>query len=225
MRHLLACLLLCLGSAAAFAGNYTLLPNTQSPDKKYGVLIPQTAAADSIPNPGNLIIYVPTGALLGPIKADVLWDRSNNDTLQPARWSADDSQLLWLVDGKWGYDTAVLVTLAKHKIKSQVDVLNLLRTEILERAKKASPSLYAKIKASSADEGSWFKDGFAVDCVPADGTTLQFPLNYSVFMGANIKQIDGEPDLEARMTAELNQDGTIKVTGFHLGNTPPARTW
>jgi hypothetical protein len=229
MRHFLTCLLLVAGNAVLFGqtlpANYTLPPTTMSLDQKYGVLVPQAAASDSIKNPANSIIEVATGKVIGAIKADAIFDRSNNDTLKPTRWSADDSQLLWLIDGKWGYDTAVLVTLADGRIKSQVNIISLLQKAILTRAKKASPAQYAKIKAAGAGDGSWFKDGFAVDCVPVDGGTLKFPLDYNVYMGANIKQIDGAPDLEARMTAQLNQDGTIKVTDFHLGDTPPARNW
>lgn len=220
-------------ASAAFGQNipigYTVPPDTLSADKKYGVLVPNSDDEDTIKNPQNQIVEVKTGHVLGAIHVDpdyVAFDHVNNGAIAPAEWAPDNSMLLWQVDGKWGFETEILIKIENGKIKSQIDVLNLLEQEMLKRTCQASPKKYAAVKATSADYGSWYKDGFAIDCVLDNpNRVLKFPLLYHCFLTSNTKDMPDMTNLDSRMTAEVEADGTIKVRDFHLGTNPPARNW
>ena len=206
---------------------YTVPDVTLSPDHRYGVTMPKDIADDSITHPQNEVVEMKTGRSLGAIKeAEVAIGHTSNQELAPTEWTADESMLFWQVDGKWGFDTEVLIRLAGGKIASQVDVLTALEQEMLRRTQAASPQEYAAVKAKSDEYGSWYQDGFAVDCVE-DNTTgpMTFPLHFHVFLSSNVKGIPGLPTLESRMTAEVDQEGKVKVDDFHLGSDPPARNW
>jgi hypothetical protein len=150
----------------------------------------------------------------------------SNQQIAPPEWTADDSMLFWQVDGKWGFQTEVLIRLENGKIKSQVDVLSALEDEILSRTRQASPDLYARVKAKSDEYGSWYQDGFAIDCVENSETgPMTFPLHFQIFLTSNAKGLPEVPTLESRMTAEVDADGKVKVDEFHLGSDPPSRNW
>jgi|GEM_PF-1935855 len=204
--------------------------NTLSPDHKYGVTAFDNTDNDAPDGAKSQIIEVKTGHLLGAVQADLAMKNMNHDEIVPTRWTEDDSTLLWQVDGKWGFSDIVLITLGNGKIQSQVDLLDLLQKEILKRTREATPNNYAKIKATSGDFGSWYKDGFAIDCVldqKGDGTDgpLKFPLIYHVFLTSNTKGMDDIINVNSRMIASVSKDGTVQVDNFHMGNKPPARTW
>jgi hypothetical protein len=207
--------------------------NTLSPDHKYGVTVfNNTDNGDVEPPDGakSQVIEVKTGHVLGAIQADLAMKNMNHDEIVPTRWTADDSMMLWQVDGKWGFSDIVLIKLADGKIQSQIDLLDLLQKEILKRTQKAKPKDYAAVKATSADFGSWYKDGFAIDCVldeKGDGTDgpMKFPLVYQVFLTSNTKGMEDIVNVDSRMTASIAADGTLHVDDFHIGRTPPARTW
>jgi hypothetical protein len=206
--------------------------DTLSPDHKYGVTVFDNSD-DNVEAPDNAksqIIEVKTGHLLGAIQSDLAQKNMNHDSIVPTRWTADDSMLVWQVDGKWGFSDIVLIKLADGKIKSQTDLLNLLQQEILKRTQAASPKKYAEVKGTSGEFGSWYKDGFAIDCVldqKGDGTDgpLKFPLVYDVFLTSNTKGDEGMVNVDSRMTAKVNLDGTVHVDEFHMGKTPNARNW
>ena len=209
---------------------YFISDDTLSPDKKYGVTVFDNEKAD-MPDIGeNVVIDIKTGHILGSINSEFAMKNMNHDTIVPTRWTADDSMLLWQIDGKWGFSDIVLIKLGGGKIVSQFNVLDALQKEILKRTQAAEPKKYAAVKATSADFGSWFKDGFAIDCVldqKGDGTDgpLKFPLLYHVYLTSNTKGDEGMVNVDSRMNAEVSADGTFKVTDFHMGNKPPARTW
>jgi hypothetical protein len=209
---------------------YYIYEDTLSPDHKYGVTVFDNTENDAPDDGKSQIIEVKTGKLLGAINAELACKNMNHDTIVPTRWTADDSTLLWLVDGKWGFSNEVLIHLKDEKIASQIDVLDLLQKEILKRTKAATPKEYAKVQATSGDFGSWYKDGFAIDCVPDDrgnvtDKPLVFPLLYHVFLTSNTKGLEDVVNVDSRMTALLHQDGTIEVIDFHMGKEPPSRTW
>ena len=100
------------------------------------------------------------------------------------------------------------------------------KKEILKRTRAARPKDYAKVKLESAGDGSWFKDGFATDVVlDATSDNLKFPISARVFLTSNTKDLQDVTNLDSRMEAQINRDGTIKVTKFYLGQDPPAREW
>jgi hypothetical protein len=220
------------GSAALaqkLPDGYIVADNSVSPDGRYGIIVPKSAEEDTIKNPQNAVIDLRTGHLIGAIMLDpdyVAFDHINNGEIDPTQWSADDAVLLWTVDGKWGFETEMLVKLDGKKITGEINVLNLLEKEMLKRTQAASPKDYAAVKATSADYGSWYKDGFAIDCGLANaGPDLKFPLLYHCFLTSNTKGLEGVTNLDSRMTAEVSADGTIKVDDFHLGKDPAARNW
>jgi hypothetical protein len=228
-------LLIAFGSSAiAFAQGvskgYYISDNTLSPDKKYGVTVWDNEANDEPPdNAKSQVIEVKTGHILGDINAEIARKNMNHDSIVPTRWTADDSMLLWQVDGKWGFNDIVLIKLSGGKIVSQFDVLAALQTEILKRTQAASPKKYAAVKATGDEFGSWYKDGFAIDCVldqKGDGTDgpMTFPLSYQVYLTSNCKGDEGTINLDSGMTAEVSADGTIKVKDFSIGKRG-ARNW
>jgi hypothetical protein len=127
------------GSAPGAAESYAILANTYSSDHRYGITVTELDGTASGENAVNSIVDIQTGKLLGAIDSDVASEHMNNDEIAPTLWSADDSALLWLVDGKWGYRTEELIKISKGRMGSQVDVLTLLQAEILKRLKKAVP--------------------------------------------------------------------------------------
>lgn len=201
-------------------------PETLSPDHRYGVTVPERDDDDTPLKDPNKIIEVKTGRVVGVINADGAFEQMNHDELVPACWSADNSLLLWQVDGKWGFRTEMLIHLEDGKIKSQVDILQAMRKEILQRVLQAVPDKYAAVKKEGEGDGSWWQDGFAIDCVLDEkSAAMKFPLIYHVFLTSDPKGGgDGTP-VDARMTAEVSTDGTVKVTEFHLGDKPAARNW
>ena len=134
--------------------------------------------------------------------------------------------LLWQVDGKWGFRTEVLIKLEHDKIKSQFDLLPLFQQEMLKRTREATPKQYASVRQGSGSYGSWFKDGFAIDCVLDDKEgPLKFPLHFHCFQTSHTKGPDDAVNVDARMTVRVNEDGTFKVEKFYLGTEPPSRNW
>lgn len=206
---------------------------TLSPDGRFGVTVPGHAYVekadgtyDDVKNPQNAIIEIKTGKVVGIIGGDVAFEHMNHDNLMPSCWTEDDATLLWQVDSKWGIGTIRLINLKGGKIAGQVDVLNLLQKEILTRTRTARPKDYASVKRGSDGYGSWFKDGFAIDVVlDAAMGNLQFPIVARVFLTSNTKGLPDITNLDSRLNAEINRDGTFKVTKFYLGQDPPAREW
>ncbi len=226
----LAVALACFPAWHAFAqiipDGYVVPPNTISKDHRYGVTVLKVEKEDKISKPQNSVIDLQTGKLLGAIQTEeVAADHMNHDEIAPTLWAADDSMLLWQVDGKWGFSDEVLLSLADGHVKWQANLLNLLQQEMLKRTRNASPKKYAAVKKENAGWGSWYKDGFSIDCVlaPQNGP-LTFPLRYKCYLSSQPKDGDNAK-LNARMTGEVAADGTINVTDFHLGNQPPARNW
>lgn len=208
------------------SAGYTMPATTISPDGRYGITVP--SLADAITDPKNEVIEIKTGRIVGAIpKEYAAFDRMNHGGIVPACWTGDDSMFLWQVDGKWGFDTEILVKLERGKIKKVVDVLNELQQEFLRRARQAVPNKYAAVKAAGAGDGSWWKDGFATDFVlDSSGRPLKFPMLFHCFLSSDPKGAEDKRDkVEARMTAQVNEDGTFKVDDFYLGANPPARTW
>ena len=202
--------------------------STESPDHRYGVTVPdnQNYGYDEIKNPRNEIIEVKTGQPVGIIQGHVAYSHINDGEIAPTYWSADDSVLFWQVDGKWGFDTEILIKLENGKIKSQIDVLKLIRQEILKRTREAVPEKYAAVKKEGGGDGTWWQDGFAIDSVLDNPSSpMEFPLIFQVFLTSNPKGLEGQTNVDARMTVDVNENGTIKVKEFRLGKEPPAREW
>jgi hypothetical protein len=236
MRSSLACCIAFLTGITPVCAQDTsdnhIDPVTFSPDGRYGITVQPSEYTgpdmDVVPvkDPENAIIEIKTGHRVGVIQGDPAFEHMNHDRLEPTCWAADDSVFLWQVDGKWGYAEEVLISLKNGKVASQIDVLKLLQDEILKRTQETVPKDYAAIKATSDGFGSWFRDGFAVDCVlDSAATPLTFPIQCHVYLTSNTKGLSDVLNVDSRMNAEVLRDGTIKVTKFYLGQDPPAREW
>lgn len=216
--------------ASAQGGNIPkgfLVPkDSLSPDQRYGVTVPILDQAPDLDTTDNSVIEMKTGRILGPIRAYTGWNRMNHGGVLPARWSQDGALLLWTVDGKWFFNTLVLVKIEKGKIAWQTDVLKAGQQAILARTKKAAPEKYAAFKKAGAGNGSAYPEGFAVDVVTKGD--LAFPLQIDVSLTSST-EVQADPDipiapkLESNLQGVVNERGQFVVTAFHLGRGHPTR--
>ena len=202
-------------------------PITLSADGRFGVTVPESDTDDQGKDTNNAIVEIKTAHVLGVIQGPVATQHMNNDEVSPTYWTPDDSALLWLVNAKWGVGTVILINLHGGKIARQVDVLALLQKEILNRTRAARPKDYSAVKLAGAGDGSWFKDGFAINVVfDAEAGKLRFPVSAHVFLTSDVKgEGQDETKLDSRMNAEVSRDGAVKVIKFYLGQTPPDAGW
>jgi hypothetical protein len=215
------------GAAAkqAVPAGYTILDITRSPDHRYGVTVPGL----DTPNPQNSLVEIETGRVLAVIDANVGYERANHNSVLPSRWAKDDSLLLWEVEGKWCDTALVLLKLQDGAVAWQLNLLNAGQQAILARTKQAQPKKYLAAKEWNRGSGSAFPDGFTVDVV-AEGNENEapsLPLKVHVYLTSNPKSIERQDavNLESRLDAVVDRDGKFRVTNFHLGAKPPARSW
>jgi hypothetical protein len=202
---------------------YKILDITLSPDHRYGVTVPDI----DTPNPQNSLVDIATGRVLAVIQADTGYESANHNAVLPARWTKDDSLLLWEVEGKW-FDTAlVLLKLQNGTVLWQLDLLKAGQQAILARTKQATPEKYLAAKEENRDWGSAYPDGFTVDVVPAGDKDKapSLPLKIHVYLTSNPKAIEGHTNLDSRLEAVVDKNGKFRVTNFHLGTKPPAPGW
>jgi hypothetical protein len=202
---------------------YSVPDNTLSPDHRYGVLVPQVGTAGG----KNMIVQLPEVRIIALILAPTGYVSANFNQVLPTRWGANDSLLLWEVDGKWCPTALTLVKPYMQTIAWQIDLLKVGQQAILAGTKKVRPAQYAAEKARNAGNGSDYPDGFTID-VAAEGKAgdpVTLPLVFHVYLTSNPKGLDDPSELNSRLDAKVNENGKIVVTGFHLGNTPPAPRW
>lgn len=198
---------------------FTIPKNTLSPDKHFGVLVPDEKRYDA--GEKNKLVEVSTGRVLAVIAGEPGMEQMNHGGVNPTRWSADNSLLLWRVDGKWFPRALVLIRLDGGKAPWQLDLLKTGRQEILARARKAAPKKYAAAKKWNAGNGSDYPDGFMVD-VTTDGeetTPVGLPLPVHVTLASNPKAMEDFPEdleLDATLEGEVGADGNFKVVSFDL---------
>ena len=199
--------------------SFTIPEMTLSPDKRFGVLVPDEQRYDA--GEKNKLVEVSTGRVLAIIIGEPGTERMNHGGVSPARWSADSSLLLWRVDGKWSPRALVLIQLNDGKVQWQLDLLKTAQQEILARARKAAPKKYAAAKKQNAGNGSAYPDGFTVD-VTTDGedtTSVDLPLRVHVTLTSNPKAIEDfskDAQLDATLEGDVGADGKFKVVSFDL---------
>ena len=198
---------------------FTIPKITLSPDKRFGVLVPDEKRYDA--GEKNKLVEVRTGRILAVIAGEPGMERMNHGGVDPTRWSADGALLLWHVEGKWFPRALVLIKLNNGKVQWQLDLMKASQGEILARARKASPAKYAAARKENAGNGSAYPDGFTVD-VTTDGdeeTSVALPLRVHVTLTSNPKGLDDIPAnarLNATLEAEVGPDGKFKVLKFDL---------
>jgi hypothetical protein len=204
---------------------YTIPDVTLSPDHRYGVTVPGL----DTPNPHNSLVEIKTGRVLAEIQATTGYEEANHVSLLPSRWTRDNSYVLWEVDGKWCDTALVLLKLENGNVEWQRDLLKIGQQAILARTKQVVPRKYRDAKEQNKGNGSAYPDGFTVDvAVEGKGSEpLSLPLTIHVYLTSNPKGIDDPQfiNLDARLDASMNSEGTFTVTKFHLGTKPPAPRW
>lgn len=199
-----------LASATAAAGpvpkGFSIVPTSTSPDGKLAVIAPQGAPSGQTHD--NQLVEVATGKVVATL---VSVTAALGDDMMP-RWSSDGSLLEWYVDGKWGSSALVIVRLDKGKVVSQIDARELAVHEVIAEVQRTHATAAAAAKREGADEGSWFRDGLAIDVRPAgthdrdDGTREvpkpALPLQLEVTYTSNPKQLDSYP-AAARLDGNL----------------------
>ena len=208
---------------AAFAGSapppgFTIPKSTLSPDKRFGILVPDEKRYDA--GEKNLV-EVSTGRVLAVIAGEPGMERMNHGGVDPTRWSADSSLLLWRIDGKWFPRALVLIKLDGDKVQWQLDLLKTGQQEILARTRQAEPKKYAAAKKRNAGNGSAYPDGFTVD-VATDGeenSPVALPIRVNVTLTSNPKAMPNFPEnaeLNATLQGEVGKDGEFKILKFTL---------
>lgn len=198
---------------------FTIPEITLSPDKRFGVLVPDEKRYDA--GEKNKLVEVSTGRVLAVIAGEPGMERMNHGGIMPARWATDSSLLLWCVSGKWFPRAFVLIKLSDGKVQWQMDLLKTAQQEILARARKAAPEKYAAAKKQNAGNGSAYPEGFTVDVTTGgeEGTPITLPLRVQVTVTSNPKGLEDYPknaELDATLEAEVIANGKFKVLQFNL---------
>jgi hypothetical protein len=204
-----------------FPDGFGVEPSSLSPDKRYGVLVPADFDHYDETKPQNKLVEVETGRTLALIDANTgKAGYMNHGGIQPSRWSADGSFLLWEVAGKWSPRALVLLKMEDGKVKWQRNLLKMAQKEILARTRKASASKYGAIKKrNSVLDQHTYPDGFNVDVriTGKEGAPLTFPLDVEASLESNPKAVVDSPpknQLSSQMKAVLDSDGKFIVKEF-----------
>ncbi|HEX8489692.1 MAG TPA: hypothetical protein VF626_01630 [Chthoniobacterales bacterium] len=200
---------------------FTIPEITLSPDKRFGVLVPDEKRYDA--GEKNKLIEVSTDRVLAVIAGEPGMERMNHGGIMPARWAPDSSLLLWCVSGKWFPRALVLIKLSDGAVAWQLDLLKTAQQEILARARQAAPEKYAAAKKQNAGNGSAYPEGFTVDVTTDgdEGTPIVLPLRVHVTLTSNPKGLEDYPknaELDATLEGEVASDGKFKVLQFKLKN-------
>lgn len=221
-----------------------VLPASTSPDGKHAVLgvdldaLPAGTDPDAYP---CQILEVATGKVLGAIAAPSFYRREGHATAS-YRWSKDGSLLLWFVQGKWGSLAVAVVKVAHGAIVEQIDVRAQAVRHTLAALKRARPKMYAIAKHEGEDDGSWFRDGFAIDVKPDRAAlneavyepwledpipppsreataAVALPMTFVIEVTSNTKQRNDYPvagDLRARGTVTVDATGKLEFSQLRV---------
>ena len=133
-----------------FPDGFGVERSSLSPDKRYGVLAPDSDHYDETKHQ-NKLVEVNTGRTLAVINAKT--GRAgfmNHGGIEPSRWSADGSLLLWEVAGKWSPRALVLLKIEDGKVKWQRNLLKMAQQAILTRTRKFLPKDFV-VNAATID--------------------------------------------------------------------------
>jgi len=188
-----------------FPNGFGIVPSSLSPDKRYGVL----AAADfdhyDETKHQNKLVEVNTGRTLAVIDAETgKAGFMNHGGIQPSRWSADSSLLLWEVAGKWSPLALVLLKIEDGKVKWQRDLLKMSQQAILTRTRKFLPKDFAAFTAIDVHVNG------------KEDAPLSLPLAVHAEFDSNPKAIEPPPSVyvHSEMEATIDSDGKLIVKKF-----------
>jgi hypothetical protein len=188
-----------------FPDGFGVVPSSLSPDKRYGVL----AAADfdhyDETKHQNKLVEVNTGRTLAVIDAETgKAGFMNHGGIQPSRWSADSSLLLWEVAGKWSPLALVLLKIEDGKVKWQRDLLKMAQQAILTRTRKFLPKDFAAFTAIDVHVNG------------KEDAPLSLPLAVHAEFDSNPKAMEPPPSVHvhSEMQATVDSDGKLIVQKF-----------
>ena len=188
-----------------FPDGFGVAPSSLSPDKRYGVL----AAADfdhyDETKHQNKLVEVNTGRTLAVIDAETgKAGFMNHGGIQPSRWSADSSLLLWEVAGKWSPLALVLLKIEDGKVKWQRDLLKMAQQAILTRTRKFLPKDFAAFTAIDVHVNG------------KEDAPLSLPLAVHAEFDSNPKAMEPPPSVHvhSEMQATVDSDGKLIVQKF-----------
>lgn len=199
--------------------DYVILRCTVSPDGRFGVLVPETDKLNELhmtTGAENQVIELATGNVIAVIRTDQIGaTRHNHGGVLPARWSSDDSLLLWQVDGKWFREAVVLLKFSKTKLDWQADITRAAQAECLLRTRRAEPNLYARAMAQNTGSGEAYPDGFSIQVSVAGD--IKLPLQVRATLTSDPKALEEPPLLESSLVGILDSAGRFQVTDFTVG--------
>jgi hypothetical protein len=184
----------------------------RSPDRRYGVIWPDAGhVVDGVRQ--NRLIELATGKVIATLDAETVFAGQSHATPAP-RWTRDGASLVWHVEGKWGSHAVAVVRIDKGNVVWQVDVRERVVREVLPALERMAPSAYAIAKRQGAGNGSWYRDGFAIDIRPASKAPPTFPLAFEIELTSDPKCLDDYPKagrIAYRATARLESSGKVVV--------------
>jgi hypothetical protein len=198
---------------------YVVLRCTISPDGRFGVLVPKLEELGHLQmtyRPQNQVIELATGDVIAVIRTDKVGPTyQNRGGVLPARWSSDNSLLLWQVDGRFFRDAVVFLKFSNGKLEWQSDITRAAQAECLLRTRRAEPKLYARAMADRVRNGEAYPDGFSVQVsVISD---LKLPLQVRATLTSNPKAFDEPALLESSLLGFIDSEGRFQVSEFTVG--------
>ncbi len=182
-----------------FPDGFGVERSSLSPDKRYGVLVPTDFDHYDDSKSQNKLVEVETGRTLAVINAETgKAGFMNHGGIQPSRWSADGSFLLWEVAGKWSPRALVLLKIEDGKVKWQRDLLK----AILTRTHKFLPKGFVDFT------------GIDVQVTGKEDAPISLPLAIHVEFDTNPKPLVPPPNAHYTMEATVDSDGKLIVKSF-----------
>jgi len=188
-----------------FPDGFGVVPSSLSPDKRFGVLAPADFDHYDETKHQNKLVEVNTGRTLAVIDAEPgKAGFMNHGGIQPSRWSADSSLLLWEVAGKWSPRALVLLKIEGGKVKWQRNLLKMAQQAILTRTRKFLPKDFAAFTAIDVHVNG------------KEDAPLSLPLAVHAEFDSNPKAIEPPPRvyIHSEMEATIDSDAKLIVKKF-----------
>ena len=215
-----------LGPATPTVGlpdGYFVPEDSLSPDKRYGVMVPDHAHFEEGGRGQNKVIEMATGKTIAEIDAESWFQdravRMNHGSVA-ARWSRNGNVLAWIVGGKWAPRSFNLLKIGNGSTEWQCDVLKEVQQQILQETKNAEPTAYEAARLENQGSGSAYPDGFVIDVtLPSAG--FELPMTCTVTLDSNPKQIDRLTSLRSALDVSVDTDGHLQFTSLRLLSAQP----
>jgi hypothetical protein len=191
-----------------FPEGFAVERSSLSPDKRYGVLVPVDFDHYDNTKPQNKLVEVETGRTLALINAETgKAGFMNHGGIEPSRWSADGSLLVWEVAGKWSPRALVLLKIEDGKVKWQRNLLKMAQQAILTRTRKFLPKDFV-VNAATID----------VQVTGQEDAPLSLPIGVHAEFDSNPNPATEPPPnsvyVHSEMEATIDSEGKLTVKSF-----------